>query len=170
MRKHCLICGFKGLELCKIHDTQYMFEPTLDGYRLKKRFRGSRYTNSAYHLSEIELTKIIERYYGFEDVVTAFHPLWARTKKGVLLEYDIFIKSRKILVEYNGKQHYDYPNYFHKTQKEFTDQQKRDKRKTLLAKKHGYKLIVFNYMEPIIEDYVINKIEGSGVNNGAISK
>lgn len=137
-----------------------MWDSALQGYRLKKRLRGSRYTTAAYHKNEIELTRIIESYYGPSDVVTAFHPIWAKTPRKVLYEFDIYIISRNILIEYNGRQHYEFTPFFHKTKKRFYAQQDRDEIKAELARKNGFDLMIFKYDEPIFEDYVINKIEG----------
>jgi len=137
-----------------------MWDSSIQSYRLKKRYRGSRYTNEQYHNSEIKLTRLIEAYYGSDDVRTGVHPIWAETDKGVLYEFDILIKSQKILVEYNGIQHYEYTKFFQRTKKRFIDQKKRDKKKYKLAKDNGYKVIIFKYDEPLFKDYVISKIKG----------
>ena len=42
------------------------------------------------------------------------------------LEIDCYIPELKIGFEYNGEQHYMFPNCFHKTQEEFEAQQQRD--------------------------------------------
>jgi len=141
-----------------------MWDSAIQGFRLKKRQRGSRYTTADFHKKEIELTKIIESYYGPSDVVTAYHPIWAKTPRKVLYEFDIYVMSKGLLIEYNGKQHYEFTPFFHKTKKRFYAQVDRDKRKTELARKNGFDLMVFRYDEPIFEDYVINKIEGKNDN------
>jgi hypothetical protein len=94
--------------------------------------------------------------------VTGFHPLWAVSEKGALLEFDILIKSEWILVEYNGEQHYKFIKIFHRRLKWFKDQQKRDALKESLAKANNYKLVVIKFDEPLVEDYLVMKI---GVNN-----
>jgi hypothetical protein len=157
----CILCNFKCEEdLCKRHKKLYVFDACLNGYRLKKRSSGSRYTQAKYHKTEITLTKILEKRYGKKNIITSFHPLWAVSTKGVLLEYDIYIKSKDILVEVSGEQHYEWVKFFHKTKLEFLQQQRRDKSKARLAKKNGKKLIIFKYDEPLFKDYIINKIEG----------
>lgn len=161
MRNKCYICykdGNKGL--CSYHKTLYKWDSTIQGFRLKKKNRGSRYTKDSFHKNEIKLTKILEQVYGSKNIITSFHPLWAESLKKVLLEYDIFIKTRKILIEYNGRQHYEYVPFFHKSKIEFLRQKRRDKRKKNLAKKQGVFLLVIKYDEPIFKDYIINKIEG----------
>ena len=81
------------------------------------------------------------------------------SKKGVLLEYDVFIPLRNLLIEYNGRQHYEFTKIFHKNKDRFEQQKRRDRRKARLAKVNGYKLVVIKYTEPLFEDYIINKIE-----------
>lgn len=137
-----------------------MWDSSIQGYRLKKRSRGSRYTIQDYHKNEIRLTKILESYYGVSDIVTSFHPKWAISPRQVLYEFDIYIKSKKILIEYNGIQHYEFTPFFHKYERNFIKQQQRDRHKIKLAKENGFNFIVFKYDEPIFKDYVLNKVEG----------
>lgn len=162
MRPKCYICkrpGTKGL--CPLHDKIYVYDGKLKGFRLKKRANGSRYTQADYHKTEIQLTKIIEDYYGPSNVVTSYHPLWAKTPKGVLYEYDIYIISKNTLVEMQGAQHTEFVPFFHRILKNFKKQVRRDKKKAKLAVKNNTRLITFNYDEPLFKDYIINKIEAT---------
>lgn len=157
----CLICGKKSTnKLCDKHNLLYKWENSIMGFRLRKKGQGSRYTSEKYHKNEIILTKIIENYYGKKNVITSYRPIWAISRKKVLYEFDIFIKNKNILIENQGAQHYEYSPFFHKTKKAFQQSQKRDKHKAILAKKNNFNLIFFKYDEPLLEDYVINKIEG----------
>lgn len=63
------------------------------------------------------------------------------------LELDCYDPTSQIAVEYDGEQHYKYPNYFHKTESEFKKQQARDKIKDKLCIKNGIKLIRIPYTE-----------------------
>jgi hypothetical protein len=136
-----------------------MWDSSSQGYRLKKKSSGSRYTELEFHKNEIRLTKILESYYGASNVVTSFHPKWAISPRRVLYEFDIFIKNKNILVEYNGIQHYEFTPFFHKYERNFIKQQRRDRDKKKLAKENGFKLVIFKYDEPIFKDHVLNKIE-----------
>ena len=161
MRTKCYICykdGAKGL--CSYHKILYKWDSAIQGFRLKKKNRGSRYTKDSFHKNEIKLTKILEQVYGSKNVITSYHPIWAESVKKVLLEYDIYIKTRNILIEYNGRQHYEYVPFFHSSYKEFLQQKRRDSKKKWLARKQGVQLIIIKYNEPIFKDYIINKIEG----------
>lgn len=160
--KICLKPAKNGDGLCEGHKGVYTLDEKIDGYRLRKTMNGTstRYVQKKFHGHEISLTRIIEKFYGPKQVITGYHPLWAISKKGALLEFDIAIPSRRILIEYNGEQHYQFIATFHKTKTRFVEQQRRDKRKAKLAKQNNYILIVFKFNEPLFEDYVINKIEG----------
>lgn len=163
-QSRCIICrrfSKKGDTLCARHKKNFIWDSKIQGYRLKKRENGSstRYIKKKFHKHEIELAKVLENYYGPSNVYTGYHPKWAISKKGVLLEFDMLIYDKKILIEYNGIQHYKFTPYFHKTKTRFEEQKRRDRRKARLAKTQGYCLIIFKYDEPLFEDYVINKIE-----------
>lgn len=57
------------------------------------------------------------------------------------LEYDMYHPKAKIAIEYNGKQHYEFPNSFHKTEEEFNKQVARDELKKKISKEKGICLI-----------------------------
>lgn len=61
------------------------------------------------------------------------------------LELDCFDPETKIAVEYNGIQHYEYPNIFHQSEKIFQDQVYRDTIKNELCQKNGITLITVPY-------------------------
>lgn len=145
-------------KLCWNHSRKYIWDSSIKGFRHKKRNTGSRYTKDKYHKHEIELTKYIEDFYGKSVVVTGFHPDWAVSTRGALLEFDILIKPN-VLIEYNGRQHYEYVEFFHKEYATFLEQKKRDEEKAILASRNGYELIIFSYTEPMVKDYIISKIE-----------
>lgn len=168
MSHKCLICNSPAEDkLCVTHLVTYTWDSSIGGLRLKKRTTGSRYTQSDYHKNEIKLTKILEDVYGKQNIITSFHPIWALSNKKVLLEFDIYIKNKDILIEYNGQQHYEFTPFFHRTKTNFLKQVRRDKKKLKLVKKNGKKLIIFKYNEPIFKDYIVNKIEGeiNGLND-----
>ena len=165
----CYIClkpAKNGDRLCETHKRVYVLDEKINGFRLKKKENGTstRYVRKKYHSHEISLAKIIEKFYGPKEVITGYHPLWAVSKKGALLEFDIYIPSKNLLIEYNGEQHYRFIACFHGTKTRFVEQQRRDRKKQKLAKKNNFKLVVFKYDEPLFEDYVINKIQQALLN------
>ena len=75
------------------------------------------------------------------------------------LEIDCYIPDLKIGFEYNGKQHYEFVNIFHRDEKDLKNQIKRDKEKNKIAKKRGIKLITIKYNEEITEKLIKDKIQ-----------
>ena len=63
-----------------------------------------------------------------------------------LLSYDFYIPDQNILIEYQGRQHYQPVDYFG-GEAQFKVQQKHDKLKSDYAKGNGYKLIAVPYTE-----------------------
>lgn len=90
---------------------------------------------------------------------TSSRPLWLKNPEtGGILEIDCYNDELKIGVEYNGIQHYRYPNVFHKTYDEFIKQVRRDQYKHKKCDEHGVYLITVPYNVPLdkIRDYIIH--------------
>ncbi len=155
----CLICNVysKG-PLCKNHLKDYTFDKSINGLRLKKRGRGSRYIQKRFHKTETRLARIVESIFGKSNVFVSYYPMWAKSKRGVLYEYDILVKNKNLLIAYNGEQHYKYVKFFHKSIRESFRQRIRDKVKRQIASTNGYSLIEFKYTEPIVKPYVIGRL------------
>ena len=66
-------------------------------------------------------------------------------KTGKNLELDGFNEQLKIAFEYNGEQHYNFPNTFHKTEEEFKRQVKRDDFKRQKCLEQGIDLVEIPY-------------------------
>lgn len=64
------------------------------------------------------------------------------------LELDCYNEDLKIAIEYNGEQHYKWPNFFHKNIQEFHDQIEKDELKKKLCEKEGVHLIIVPYNIP----------------------
>ncbi|MFX1276016.1 MAG: hypothetical protein ACFFBP_15275 [Promethearchaeota archaeon] len=89
-----------------------------------------------------------------------------------MMHFDGFAKFKinkkwiKLALEYNGKQHYEFPNQYHKKHCEFLDQKRRDNLKRSLCNEHNIFLIIFPYSvdpkmkNPVkIQNYIIKKFE-----------
>ena len=81
------------------------------------------------------------------------------------LSYDFYLPGLNILIEYNGKQHYQIVDFFynHKNNStyNFQHQLERDQRKKEYAEKNGYKLLIipytdFNNIESILEKNILS--------------
>lgn len=79
---------------------------------------------------------------------------------GRRLELDCFNSSLSLAVEYNGVQHYKWPNFFHKTKDEFIQQIGRDRFKRDFCDKNGIYLIVVPYTvkESDIKQFILSKL------------
>lgn len=71
------------------------------------------------------------------EILRNVRPKFLRNKTGYPMEIDCYCPELKIGVEYNGIGHYQYPNPFHYTEKEFEEQVERDILKRQLADKNG---------------------------------
>lgn len=76
---------------------------------------------------------------------------------GRMLEIDMMSPDGTFGIEWNGYQHYVYPNRYHKTEKEFIAQVRRDDYKRKWCKYKGIKLITVPYNIGNIEKYLTDK-------------
>jgi hypothetical protein len=73
-------------------------------------------------------------------------PKWLRNPKtGRTLELDGYCEDLKSAFEYNGAQHYEFPNTYHKTEADFNAQLYRDAIKTKTCAEKGVALLVIPY-------------------------
>ena len=70
---------------------------------------------------------------------------WLKSPKGRNLRVDIVFEKYKIAIEYHGKQHYFYPNKFHKSKVEFVYLRLCDKIKKNKLKEMGYVFLEVPY-------------------------
>jgi len=61
--------------------------------------------------------------------------------KGAALELDMYDETRRLAVEYDGPQHYEFPNTYHRTRAEFEQQKARDAFKSAACEKNGVRLV-----------------------------
>lgn len=71
------------------------------------------------------------------------------------LEWDGFNEEHKLAFEYQGYQHFEFPNYWHKTKEDHKAALMRDALKVKYSKEHGITLLVIPYTsEDDLEGYV----------------
>lgn len=70
------------------------------------------------------------------------------SKTGGRYRYDGSFLDRKLLVEFHGKQHYQFPNHRTADPAEHAETLRRDKEKTDLAAEHGYRLLTLLEDDP----------------------
>lgn len=86
----------------------------------------------------------MEKIYGV--TFKSIWPDWLRNPEtGETLELDCYNEELRIAVEYNGEQHYKWPNFTNQTYTQFLNQVRRDKLKRELCDKNGVYLIVVPY-------------------------
>ena len=77
------------------------------------------------------------------------------------LELDLYNPNLKLACEYNGRQHYHFTPYFHKSKQHFYNQKYRDQIKRQLCLKNNIILIEVPYTIKInrIRDYLITELQ-----------
>jgi hypothetical protein len=101
----------------------------------------------------------LEQHYGVP-FRTIRPPFLRNPATGHNLELDCYNEGKKIAAEYNGIQHYVYPNRFHKTEEEFRAQVARDVLKHDLCDAAGVYLITvpYNVKERDIPSFINKKL------------
>jgi hypothetical protein len=103
--------------------------------------------------------QIMEEIYG--KPFSCARPLWLKNPEtGGVLEIDCYNDELKIGVEYNGIQHYVYPNIYHKSLIEFKNQVRRDQFKLKKCEENGVYLISVPYNVPMnkMKDFIISNL------------
>jgi len=152
-----------------VHERLYVLDIENGWVRKKQRLQRNvrkQENKRKYHNTETKLLEILKLIFGKDNVIASVHPLWAFSNKNVLLEFDIGIVSEKLLVEYNGIQHYIYPNFFHHTREAFNEQVSRDELKTKLAIENGWKVLAIKYTENVTYGDIFKRLQREGYNVG----
>jgi hypothetical protein len=91
-------------------------------------------------------------------------PNWLKNPKtNRNLELDGFCADLRSAFEYNGKQHYEYPNAFHKTREDFDKLVQRDRIKVQTCRDYGVDLLLIPYyletsdLESFIEQHLTSE-------------
>lgn len=87
--------------------------------------------------------QILEEVYGLP--FPNCRPDWLKNVTGHNLELDCYNEVLKIALEYNGEQHYLFPNFTNCSYRQFVAQQQRDALKKKLCENRGVKLIIVPY-------------------------
>lgn len=87
----------------------------------------------------------LERIYGAPFI--SIRPIWlTNPETGEPLELDCYNEELKIALEYNGEQHYKWPNFTKQSYDQFVNQLRRDKFKADLCEIYGIYLIIVPYI------------------------
>ena len=78
---------------------------------------------------------------------------------GFCLELDRYCKQLKLAFEFDGIQHHEYQNLFHKSEREFNRQSQRDEMKNRKCKRQGTTLTRIKYDVTDPTGYIRERIE-----------
>ncbi|MGE6593384.1 hypothetical protein ACQKFU_28320 [Bacillus mycoides] len=107
--------------------------------------------------TEIRLLELVKKLY---PQYTVIHQYELDHLRG-----DIYIEELKLVIEYQGKQHFE-PIKFMGGEEQFKKRQERDKEKVELCKYYNLGLIYFSYQDDLTEKVVKNRINSYVTNHG----
>lgn len=110
---------------------------------------------------EREVSRLLKKYEIPYEMQKTFEDCLYKRK----LKFDFFIESKKIIIEYNGVQHYKLVHFSlseEKNIKEFKETKIRDKIKKSFCKKNGIKLITISYKNFKEIESIIQTIKNGG--------
>lgn len=109
---------------------------------------------SCFFKNEARCKEIMENYFGVNFIKT--RPEWLDG-----LELDGYNEDLQIAFEYNGKQHYDHVEFFHKYLEDFENQKIRDRRKHKICGEKCIHLLAIPYTIDYenLEPFIINHFE-----------
>lgn len=119
--------------------------------KLEKKQKRRRHTSKKEELCR----QIIEEIYG--KPFPPIRPSWLiNPETGYPLELDCYNDELKLAIEYNGEQHYQFPNFTGQTKEAFIAQIRRDKFKIDKCDQIGVYLITVPYTVPdhLVKDYI----------------
>ena len=141
---------------------------TWNGEYIRKKSPVVRY----YHQNYLRkcISRVVMKNLGLSsrDVVSEFaFPSWGISRRNGLLRFDIAVPKLKLLLDYNGPQHYEVDGRYVRNRKELREQKSRDRQKVALSKKANWIYIVVSYKEEISDKWVrkmiLPKLEEQGL-------
>jgi hypothetical protein len=110
-------------------------------------------------MGETECRRVLEEYF-CKPFPNLRLPWLANPETGGWLELDCYNEELALAVEYNGYQHYHWPNAFHRTEQEFRQQLRRDEFKQRRCQEEGVHLISVPFTEPTdeIAAFIISRL------------
>lgn len=139
-------------EVMKEYESRNL-KPKYESVELKRNFK---YQSKGEALCK----RALEKY--FNKQFNNVRPSWlVNPETGRCLELDCYNDELKVALEYNGIQHYKYPNSISKSKYEFNKQVERDRYKKRVCESRGIKFLVVPYTIKYddIEDYVIKLLK-----------
>lgn len=142
--KACVICGLLTPRyLCKVHRKGFHYIADYGIFASKGRFRASAPQTSVFRALRAHFKKRT-----FQEVTFSWYP-YAR--------YDIVIPDLKLIVEYDGEQHFKFVPFYHKTYDGYKKYIEKERSKEFIAIEQGWMVKRFSFSEPIDEKGYIEK-------------
>jgi len=139
-----------------VESSEWQFEETTEeSVRIPEKAPKSRHPNS----KEEKCRDIFESLTGRAYPTVRPHFL-RNPSTGRNLELDGYCEELRSAFEYQGSQHYEFPNRFHKTKQEFLAQVERDKFKVQRCAEEGINLVVIPHVlkDDELEDFIRTKL------------
>jgi hypothetical protein len=153
----CTVCGA---------EIEYKTKPPLrcdkckevKGKKARKKSGGG-HPNFSKWKKETQMFYMLNQIFAKQDIVLNGYYTWLPSPKGEPMQLDWFCPKLGIAYEYQGRQHYEYSPYFHKSKKVFKYLQECDALKKELCEKHGITLIHIRYDKNLTTRYLLLKLE-----------
>jgi len=140
----CVICGLKCRKhLCKKHRRAFRFVKKYGFFALKPKLKISEPQRELY-LN----TRGIFRKPTFQEVTFDFYH-YSR--------YDIVVPDHRLILEYDGEQHFKFIKMFHKSKGGFEAYKQKEKLKEEMAFVNDWKVVRFSYIEKVDDSEFIRK-------------
>ena len=88
-------------------------------------------------LSESSIASRLKKYFKDKYFAIIEYRIVKNPDTGRTMPYDIYIPEKNIFIEVNGKQHYSYNTFFHRSEDDFLKLKKHDRIKRKYARKNG---------------------------------
>lgn len=153
---------FAGPPVCENPEEHVALPPRISTTKLVTQYQNRRPARGGGKMvsrGERICSEIMERIYGvpFENV----RPSWLRNPEtGERLELDCYNADLQLAVEYNGVQHYVWPNFTGQSKEAFLKQVQRDEVKVELCDRYQVYLIVvpYNVDHHKIPEYIVSHL------------
>ena len=107
--------------------------------------------------SQEKLTRILESIFGCRAETEKTWP-WLISPKGARLKVDIYFEKLNLAVEYQGKQHAEFPNAFHKTAEDFRYAAMCDAWKRQILSSRGITVVEFSHRDKLTKTAVVVRL------------
>ncbi len=113
--------------------------------------------------SEREMHKVMAMILPNDEYIIGGYYNWLMSPKNQPMQLDMFFPKLNLAFEFNGRQHYTYNSYMHKTKEAFEYLRACDKLKARLCVEQGINLLTIKYDKDITKGYLIRRLQEEGL-------